>query len=765
MGRSRIRVEDDRLLRGRAAFADDIHLDRMVHGVFIRSPMAHAGIVRIDGARALAAGALCVLTARDLPFGEKKLAPRFPNPNIRGGLATPLALDRVRYTGEPVALLVAENSYVAEDLAVLVDVEYRPLPPIVTTAAAVAPGAQRLHEEWPDNVAAEIENTAGDAETAMGAAPRRLKRTFRFGRQTGLPLETRGCVADYDTGRNRLTLRISTQTHYVVRANLADFLGVPDDNIRVVAEDVGGGFGTKSRVYAEEIVVAHASRVLGRPVKWIEDRSENMRATTHSRGTETVLEMGYDDAGRISVLRGEVVLDVGAYVFSSGIITADVVTGQCAGPYDIPNIELKTQCVGTNKTPLATYRGAGQPEAVFPLESMLDLIARDVGISPADVRARNIVAPSNMPYAPSIPYAGPNARFDTGDYVAMIHRAVCESGFEESVEVLEDGRHAAWGLACGMEATGIMGLESARVRVGPSGKVSVASGMSSQGQGQLTTYAQICGEVLGVPVEDVTVSLGDSDLLPFGVGAFASRGAVIGGNAVAQAAEQLRAAILTHAGTLLQQDAEALTIADGRIARRNGDVTDLAIGDVARATGPGGPLFAGNTALEAETVYDSGGAITFALSVHAARVAVDLQSGDYGVVDYYILHDAGRILNPMIVDGQVIGGAVDGMGCAMLSEILYGEDGQPLSGTLADYLVMSSTEAPAVRLDHVETLSTTNPLGVRGVGEGGVLPAPAAIVNAIRRIVNPETVEQEQALCAVPLRPGALLSSITARSM
>ena len=359
---SPLRVEDARLLRGRARFTDDVHLDRMVHAVFVRSPMAHAKIGGIDAEPALAAGALAVITAKNLPFIDKKLILRYWNPNIRGGRPRLLAADRVRHVGEAVALVIAENRYVAEDIAVLVAVDYRPLPPVATTAAAVAAGAERLHEEWPDNIAAEIANTAGDADAAMAQAPRRLKRSFRFGRQTGLPLETRGCVAEFDTDRNRLTMWISTQVHYTVRNNLSEILGVPEYDVRVIAEDVGGGFGTKSRPYAEEIIVGHASRLLGRPVKWIEDRSENLQATTHSRATETTLEIGYDETGRVHALRGDLVVDIGAYVFTSGIMTAEVASGQCAGPYKIANINLKTRCVGSNKTPLATYRGAGQPE-------------------------------------------------------------------------------------------------------------------------------------------------------------------------------------------------------------------------------------------------------------------------------------------------------------------------------------------------------------------------------------------------------------------
>ena len=330
-------------------------------------------------------------------------------------------------------------------------------------------------------------------------------------------------------------------------------LDLPEDAVRVIAEDVGGGFGSKSRPYTEEVTVSHASRVLGRPVKWIEDRFEHFQATTHSRSTETALEIGYDGEGRILAMKGRLLVDVGAYIFTSGIITAEVASGHCAGPYRIADISLDVICVGTNKTPLATYRGAGQPEATFPLETMLDMVARELGLSATEIRARNLVTPADMPYTPHIPYAGPKCRFESGDFPALLERAVAGSGYGEVVETIENRERAAWGLACGIESTGFIGFESAEVRIDGAGNVTVFSGMTSQGQGQATTYAKVCAETLGVDESRVTVRMGDTQLLPFGRGAFASRGAVVGANAVAGAASQLREKVLVHAGILLQE--------------------------------------------------------------------------------------------------------------------------------------------------------------------------------------------------------------------
>lgn len=751
------RREDPRLLKARARFTDDIHLDRMVHAVFLRSPMAHAEVVSIDSSRALSAGARAVLAARDLPFIERRLAARYWNPNIRGGKPPLLAVDRVRYVGEPVALLVADDRYQAEDLALLVEVDYRPLPVIATTDAAMDPGAFRLHDEWTDNVAAELVNSAGDAGAVMDRCSRRLSRRFRFGRQSGLPLEPRGCVAEFDADRDRLTAWVSTQTHYSVRGNLAELLDLPEQGVRVVAEDVGGGFGAKSRPYPEEIVVSHASRLLGRPVKWIEDRRESLLATTHSRATDTEIEVGYDADGRIHALRAKLIVDIGAYVAASGVLAAEVASGQCAGPYRIPNVEVNALCVGTNKTPSATYRGAGQPEATFPLECMLDLVAGDLGLSASEVRLRNVVTPRDMPYAPSIPYAGPGARFESGDFPAMVRHAADRSGYEESVETLPSGEKAAWGLACGIEATGFVGLETARIRVDRTGKVALWSGLTSQGQGQATACASVVAEILGVGPEQVSVWLGDTEALAFGHGTFASRGAVVGANAAAGAARRLRARILECAGALLQRPPDELEMRRGAIAGRGGETTGLSLAEIARAVSPGGQLHAGAAALEAEFVHDSRGTLTFALSVHAARIAVDLQTGRFRIVDYYVLHDSGRMLNRMIVEGQIVGGAVEGMGCAALSEILHDANGQLLTGTLADYLVMTAVEAPRIRLDHMHSVPTTNPLGVRGVGEGGVMPVPPAVVNALSRIVGPGA--GLESLYSLPLRPEAVLET------
>jgi carbon-monoxide dehydrogenase large subunit len=750
---SPLRREDGRLLAGRARFVDDVHLDRMLHAVFIRSPMPHAEIVSIDASEALAAGALCVITARDLPFNEKPWVVRYWHPSIRNGMPKFLADDRVRFVGEPIAIVVARTRYEAEDTAAFVRVGYRQLPAIVSVEGALAPGAPQLHPEWPNNIAASFGHSQGDPNGALTAAAHRVRRKFRFMRQTPLALETRGIVADYDEGRGGLTVWMSTQAHYNVRQNLSSVLDIPEYQVRVIAEDVGGGFGAKSRTYAEELVVSHASRVLRRPVKWIEDRFESFQATTHSRAIDTDLELGCDGEGRFTAIKALVTTDLGAYVFTSGVVTSEVAAAHIMNGYKIPSFAFEVRCIGTNKTPIGTYRGAGQPESCFPTECLVDVLAKEMGLSSAELRRRNLVRPADLPFEPGTTLTSGKVKFESGDFPGMLDISVAASEYTEAVEITDEGNRIAWGLACGVEVSGVVNFETANVRVDILGNVTVMSGMTTQGQGQLTTYAQVCAEVLGVDFDRVRVQMGDTALVPFGRGAFASRGAIFGANAVLGAAEVLRAKILAHAGTLLQCDPASLTVEHGIVKYANGEATNLDVAKIAQAAGPGGPLFAGEAALEAQFVYKADNPITYGINVHACKVRLDPRTGFFRLLDYVVAHDAGRALNPIIVQGQIVGGVADGIGGALFSEMIYDPEGQLLTGSLADYLVVTAPEVPRIRLVHMETRPTTNPLGVRGIGEGGVIPAGAAIANALARAIDPKNSGHEAPLLTLPLKP------------
>ncbi|MFN0303457.1 MAG: xanthine dehydrogenase family protein molybdopterin-binding subunit [Burkholderiales bacterium] len=757
---SPLRKEDARLLQGRARYVDNVHLDRMVHATFVRSPVAHARIRSIDATQALAAGALRVLTAKDLSFNDKPWIVRYWHPSIRNGMPKFLATDRVRYVGEPIAVVIAEDRYRAEDLAALVDVQYEALTVVHSVDTAIAPGAPSLHEEWPNNVAADFQHKRGDADAAMAKARHRVRRRFHVARQTPMPLEPRGVVAEFDEERDSLTVWMSTQAHYNVRQNLATILDLPEHQVRVIAEDVGGGFGAKSRAYPEEIVVSHASRVLRRPVKWIEDRFENLQATTHSRAAYIDLELGCDQHGRLVALKALLTVDIGGYIFTSGIVTAEAAAGHLPNAYKIADLTIDVRCVGTNKTPVATYRGAGQPEAAFPTECLIDVLAKEVGITALELRQRNIVMPADLPYHAGTSVMSFPVRFESGDFAKMVTQAVADSGYSENVETGASGERIAWGMACAIEGAGFVNIETAHIRVDASGHVTVLSGMTTQGQGQLTTYAQVCAETLGVEFDRVSVRMGDTQLVPFGRGAFASRGAIFGGNAVLGAALALRAKVLDAAAKLLECDAATLTMTNCVIRKLDGTSTPLTLGDVVSALGPGGKLFAGEPVLEARYVYTADQPLTYGMSVHATKVAVNPRTGFYRLLDYLVVHDAGRSLNPTIVAGQIVGGVVDGIGGAMYSEMVYDDSGQPLTGTLADYLVAVAPEMPRIRLSHMETRPTTNPLGVRGIGEGGVIPTAAAITNAIARAIEPSRAGHEVPLFALPLRPEKVFEAL-----
>jgi carbon-monoxide dehydrogenase large subunit len=721
----------------------------------------------VDTAPALREGAALVLTSGDLPFAGRDLLARRWHPAIRGGTPPPLAGERARYAGEAVALVVAGDRYLAEDLAERVRVDYEPLPAVATPEAAVAHGAPVLHPAWAGNVAARLAQRVGDVAAALRHAPRRLARRFRFPRQLPLPLEPRGCLAEPGSPTGGLTLWASTQVAYHTRENLAALLGLDPAVVRVVAPDVGGGFGAKSRTYWEEILVAHAALRLGRTVRWTEDRIEHLVATTHGRDVTVDLEVGYAIDGRLVGARARAVVDVGAYIHGNGVITAEVVAAQLPGPYRLPHYAVEVQCVGTNKTPLATHRGAGQPEATFPLERMLDLVAWDLAIDPAEVRRRNLVPPDALPYAPGTVLAGSPVVYDSGDFPAVLDRAVALA--RQTAPSAERAAPAGWlvgtGLALGLEVTGVGGAESAHVSVDGTGRVEVRSGLTSQGQGHATVLAGLCAEILGVPADAVTVRLGDTALLPEGRGTFASRGAVAGASAVAAAALRVRARACRAAARLLEARAEDLVLAEGHVHPRGSPGRGLPLAEIARALGPGGALAGpAGRGLEAESLDEGpplGG--TYALSAHVATVAVDPDTGVCRVLGYLVVHDVGRRLHATIVEGQVHGGVVEGLGGALLAEMRHDPEGQPLAGSLADYLVPTADGVPRIHTDHVETRPGTNRLGVRGVGEGGVIPVAAAVANAVSRALGPSLPGAEALLCELPLRPERVLAALDAR--
>jgi carbon-monoxide dehydrogenase large subunit len=733
VGRSLRRREDERLLRGRGQFVADIDLPGQVHVVFVRSPFAHARVQGFDATAALALpGVVDVLTAADVPAGplppflwdtppEKLVAAL--RPHLRP-CHPPLLTDRPLYAGQAVAVVVAESRYVAEDAAELLELDYEPLEPVATLEQALAPGAPVVQEGWEDNVAVRFEVAKGDVETALARAAVVVRERFSVQRQAGIPLETRGAIGAYEGEPEALTLWSSTQNAHPLRRALSRVAQLPPERIRVVAPDVGGGFGIKGVLYPEDLLVGLLAIRLRRPVKWIEDRLEHMLSAVHAREQVHELELGLDEQGLIVGLRDHVLVDTGAYN-PLGLVIPYNTIAHLMGPYRVPSFAATAEGVITTKVPTAPYRGAGRPEAVFAVERSLDLAARRLGLDPVELRQRNLVRPDEMAYEAGILYRdGEPLVLDGGNFPAVLRRAAELVRWDDVEPGDGDGRLVGRGVGVYVEGTGIGPFEGALVQVGDDGRVSVRTGACSQGQGHHTVFAQVCADHLGVDPDAVDVVTGDTDGLEKGWGTVASRCAVVAGNAVAEAAGIVRLQALQVAGELLEIAPADLSLSGGRVVPSGAPARALDLAEVARAARARELPLAATYYFEPPTVTWSNGA-------HAAVVAVDPETGVVEVLRYVVVHDCGVEINPTIVAGQVRGGVAQGIGGALYEEVLYDEDGQLLNGTLADYLVPTAEEVPAIELDSLETPSPLNALGVRGVGEGGAIVPPAAIANAV----------------------------------
>jgi carbon-monoxide dehydrogenase large subunit len=763
-GQSLRRREDDRLLRGAGRFVADVNLEGQLHVAFVRSPYAHADVTGIDPTDALAvAGVVAVLTHEDFPPGPlppflwdsppDKLVHAL-EPHLRPCHPPLLASNRVRYGGQAVALVVAESRCVAEDGAELVQVEYEPLPPVAGLDEALRPDAVVVHDGWGDNVAVRFSVAKGDVEHALEEAACVVRERFSIQRQAGIPIETRGAVAEIDEQSGRLTVWSSTQNAHPLRRAIARVAALELDRVRVVAPDVGGGFGIKGVLYPEDVLVALTAIRLGRPIKWIEDRLEHMRSAVHAREQVHDIEVGLDEDGRIVALRDRFLVDSGAYN-PLGLVIPYNTIAHLMGPYHVPAFEAVAMGVITTKVPTAPYRGAGRPEAVFAVERALDRAAKVLGVDRVELRLRNLVRPDQMPYDAGILYRdGEPLLLDGGDYPAALRRAV-ELLTAEHPDVGGD-RRLGVGVAMYVEGTGIGPFEGAAVTVGSDGRVLVRTGACSQGQGHETVFAQVCADALGVEPDAVNVIVGDTEGLEKGWGTVASRSAVVAGNAVAEATAVVREQALACAGELLEIDPGDLTIVEGRVTPVGTPGRALALAEVAAAAEAAGePLYA--------TRYHEPPTVTWSNGAHAALVAVDVELGTVQVLRYVAVHDCGRQINPMIVEGQMLGGILQGIGGALLEEVVYDEDAQLLTGTLADYVIPTCEELPPIVLEHFETPSPLNSLGLRGIGEGGAIAPPAAIANAVEDALA----ELDIVVGATPTSPSyvyALISGSEARA-
>src|ERR671921_365364 len=731
------RLEDRRLLRGLGHFVDDVNRTGQLWMRVLRSPYAHARIVdiRTDAALALP-GVEKVLTGEDLAWAEPIPVRTRTEHQLDDFLQPVLARDRVRYVGEPIAAVLAEDAYLAEDAAELIEAEYEGLPVTLEAREAVEEGAPQLRDRV-SNEAATLSMGYGDVEEAFRSASRIIETEVRIGRHSAVPLETRGLVAEYDAGSDHLTIWGATKVPHFNRRLLSRMLGMPLSKISMKKSDAGGGFGVRGEFYPEDFLVPYLARETGRPVKWIEDRAEHLIATNHSREQVHALEAAFDEEYRLLGLRDEVWHDNGAYVRTHGVIVADLTLAMLPGPYRVPAYEGTAHFALTNKTPCGTYRGPGRYESTFAREHLLDVAAADLGVDRLELRRINLLDPEEIPHTRPLSTLGTDVVLDAGDYKGLLDKALHDSGFEdwekEARELREGGRLVGVGVGYFLEKSGLGPYEEATVEVDPTGSVRVLTGGASLGQGIETVLAQIAADQLEVPSEEIEVVHTDTDLLPDGVGSWASRSTVVGGSAVMIAAKATAEKALRVAAGMLEAASEDLRLESARVWVAGFPDKSVSLGEIAAACEPHSGLAEGEAPGLGSRRTFSVDHMTYPYGVHLAQVEVDPGTGGVEVRRYFIAYEVGRAVNPTLVEGQLIGGAAQGLGGALLEEFRYDESGQPLAATFIDYLEPTAAEVPR----RVETLlcedapSPDNPLGLKGAGEGGVVGCGAAIASAI----------------------------------
>lgn len=744
------RKEDRRLVTGTGRFVADLKLEGTVEAAFLRSNFAHALIASIDTSAADSRpDVIRLLTASDIenviePFtrfvDQEHTPPQLQEaiaPLVKPCPIEVLASDRVRYVGQPIAVVVSTSRYEAEDALELIDVDFEPLDVLVDPEQALAPGAALIHDHLGDNSQAHYQVDVGEVDKAFSEADHSFSMKIRSPRVSANPLETRGVLASWDRAREEMTIWASTQVPYMVRTRVAEMLHLDEDKIRVIAPEVGGGFGPKVNIYPEDILVPYLSIILGRPVRWIEDRREHLLSTAHSRDQVHTVEVACTSEGRITALRDRFLLDCGAYNPFS-LTCAYNTAAHLRGPYAIPNYRIRGDCVLTNKMPNVPYRGAGRPEAVFTMDRIIDEVATSLGLDPAEMRFRNLIQPEDMPYDQGMLYRdGARIVYDGGDYPAALKK-VMEMVDYKDIRARQDAgtqleRPVGVGLSMYIEGTGIGPYEGAMVRVDPSGHVTAHVGSAPHGQSHETTLAQICADSLAVDIDDVTVKAGDTGLLRHGIGTFASRSAVTAGTALVEAAQRVRDKIMAVASLMLEVDPEDLVLQDGRVATVGSPTRSVTLAEVAHSAAPGPKSRAPadtDPGLEA-THYFVPPSVTFAFGAHAVVIEIDAELGSIEIKRYAVVHDSGRLLNPTVVEGQIQGGVAQGVGCALYEEVVYDDEGQLLTSTFMDYLLPTSMEVPHIDQDHQDWRTDRNPLGIKGVGEGGAISPPAAIANAL----------------------------------
>jgi aerobic carbon-monoxide dehydrogenase large subunit len=763
VGQPRRRVEDQRLLVGAGAYVEDLRPERsgLLHIAFVRSPLPSAAIRGLDTSAASAApGVVRVVTATDVAH-LTSLPPPGP-PFLPGFPAAPqhpvLAHDRVRFVGEPVAAVVAESAALAEDARDLVEVDSEPLPAVADLEAALRSGAPLVHAEYPGNVLATRRHVAGDPDGAFAAADRVVHLRLRHNRVASVAMEPRGILADYDVTAGRLNLWMSTQAPFLARADLARTLGLAEEQLRVIVPDVGGGFGAKVGAHREDVLVAQIALDLRRPVAWVATRSEDMLATFHGRDMLSEVDVAARADGTLLALRVRTWSNIGAYALWHGPLPVQRLINYSTGCYRIEHLDTEVTTVFTNTLPSGPYRGAGRPEAAFVAERAADAVAAELGLDPAEVRRRNFILPEAFPYTT----AG-GVTYDSGDYGRALELALQRADYlglrQRQAARRQRGEVVGIGLATYTEVAG-GGFESGSVSLAPDGVVTAVTGVAFFGQGHQTSLGQIVADRLGVDPSVVRVVAADTDALAAGMGSFGSRSTVLGGSALAEAAGVVRDRALRAAAALLEAAPEDLELRDGRVAVRGAAERSIDLASVAAAVqagvglGPDEPRELGETVRFASAEGD-----TFPFGAIVAAVSIEPDTGRVILEGLVLVDDCGRAINPLLVDGQLTGGAAQGIGEALLELVVYGPDGQLLTGSLLDYAVPRADAIPSLELDRSETPSPRNPLGAKGVGESATVGTPAAIANAavdalrsfgVRDVELPITTEQVWRLMHAP---------------
>ena len=750
------RRDDPRLIQGLAHYVDDFNPPGTLHMALARSPYGKANIRSVDVSKAAAAdGVVAVYTYEETKgIGPVPVGGLVPDAKVP---VQPILADKqVLFAGEPVVAVIAETRYGASDAAALVEIDYEPLDAVVDLEAALEAGSPKVHDDYESNEAFKWGIAGGDVEAGMAEADVIVKEKMTNARVAPLALEPRGVLAHYLPGEDKMTLWTSTQVPHKVRTLVAGQIGMPENRMRVIAPEVGGGFGSKLNIYREEALAAFVSRELGVPIKWVESRSENFLTTIHGRGQVGEIEMGLKNDGTITAFRYNVLADCGAY-YQLLTVAIFTLTGlMLPGPYKIANIEMNATGVFTNKVATDAYRGAGRPEATYILERMMDIAANELGMDPVEIRRKNFPDKSEFPFSTS---AG--LSYDSGDYHLALDRALEAADYPamraQQEEARKDGRYLGIGFStyveiCGMgpsAALGGQGWESARVRVEPTGKATVFSGASPHGQGQQTSFAQIVADGLGIDANDVTVVHGDTDVVPYGVGTFGSRGTVVGGSAVVYARDKVRAKMAKFAAMEFEADANDIEFEDGKVFVRSAPEKSAGFADVAMMAYSAIALPEDTEPGLEETHFFEPSNFTFPFGTHIVLAEVDPETGDVEILRYVAVDDVGNMINPLLVHGQIHGGIAQGTGQALEEEMLYGEGGQPLNASFMHYALPKANRLPRFELLHTTTPTDVNPLGAKGVGEAGTIGSTPAVVNAVLDALSPFGITHID----MPLRP------------